>query len=151
MDEKMDNGPILAQMACGIMENETYATLEEKLAKLSGEMLIATIPDFTAGKITPRGQDETQATFTKKFKTEDGFIEYAEIETAQRGGSEKNALAATAKAIAILRKINALNPEPGAWTMRNGKRLKLLEAEIKDGVLHLITIQEEGQTPRRIE
>ena len=149
MDEKMDHGPVLAQKTCAIGENETYAAFHEKLAALSAEMLIATMPDLAAGKATPRAQDEAQATYTKKFTAADGFIEYAEIEAAQRGeGGSGNG--APAKTRAILRKIKALNPEPGVWTMRDGKRLKLLEAEVRNDALRLVTIQEEGQTPKRV-
>ncbi len=148
MDEKMDNGPILVQKNCSIGENETYVSLEEKLAKLSGEMLIATIPDFVAEKIKPRVQDAAQATFTKKFTTADGFIEYAEIEAAMRGNTGDSAGTLAASRV-ILRKINAFNPEPGAWTMRDGKREKLLEAEIQNSALRLTLTQEEGQTPKR--
>ncbi len=56
----------------------------------------------------------------------------------------------TEKAFALDHKIRALNPEPGAWTMRDGKRLKLLEAKIIEGRLRLIKIQEEGQKPKII-
>jgi len=47
-----------------------------------------------------------------------------------------------------MRKILALNPEPGAWTVRDGKRVKLLEAEVKGGALTVKKIQVEGGKPR---
>ena len=147
IDEKADHGPILAQEKLHIKsqngipeETISYLVLEEKLATLSAQLLIKTIPDFLAGNITSRAQDESQATYTKKFTTADGFIDEATLAAAEHGDAEK--------ANSILRKINAFNPEPGAWTMRDGKRIKLLGAEIKNGALQLTLTQEEGGTPR---
>jgi methionyl-tRNA formyltransferase len=62
------------------------------------------------------------------------------LDAATAGNSDKAEL--------ILRTINALNPEPGAWTLRDGKRIKLLEARMDSGVLKLTTVQEEGQRAR---
>ena len=47
----------------------------------------------------------------------------------------------------ITRKIRALNPEPGTWTIINGKRTKILEAELSEGKLKLKKIQTEGKKP----
>ncbi|MCK9497534.1 MAG: hypothetical protein M0Q27_01780, partial [Candidatus Colwellbacteria bacterium] len=48
----------------------------------------------------------------------------------------------------IDRKIRAYSPEPGAWTIRDNKRVKLLDAELKnDGSLKLKSIQVEGKKP----
>jgi len=51
----------------------------------------------------------------------------------------------------IFNKIRALNPDPGVFTFistKNGlKRIKLLEAEIKDGKLELLKVQPEGKKP----
>ncbi|MCL5004395.1 MAG: hypothetical protein M1170_00365, partial [Patescibacteria group bacterium] len=55
------------------------------------------------------------------------------------------------KAVEIERKIRALNPEPGVFTLRQAqgklKRMKLLEAEIVDEKLKLTKIQVEGKKP----
>jgi methionyl-tRNA formyltransferase len=143
MDEKMDHGGIYAQKSMTIAADETYLSLQEKLAQLSAETLIETIPIFYSGAIQPRKQDEATATFTKKFTTEDGFIDENDLRAAQNGNDTENARA-------ILRKINALNPEPGVWTTLNSKRIKLLEAKIEHESLKLISIQEEGQKVKRL-
>lgn len=141
MDAKMDHGPILAQEEVLFDALATsYPALEEKLAALSARLLVKTIPAFLAGTIKPRVQDESFATFTKKFATENGFVEQSELDAAIAGNSDKAEL--------ILRTINALNPEPGAWTLQNGKRVKLLEARMDGGTLKLLTVQEEGQKPK---
>jgi methionyl-tRNA formyltransferase len=138
MDEKMDHGAILAQEEISLDALTTnYFVLEEQLAKLSARLLIKTIPALLGGNASPRAQDESHASFTKKFVTDNGFIEQSELDVAIAGNSDKAEL--------IVRTINALNPEPGAWTLQNGKRIKLLEAKMDGNALKLITIQEEGQ------
>jgi methionyl-tRNA formyltransferase len=140
MDEKMDHGPILAQQELALDPIATdYETLEWELAALSATMLAETIPAFVGGTARAVPQDESRATFTKKFSTDNGFIKDVEIEEALDGASDKAEL--------IVRTVNALNPEPGAWTIRNGKRIKLLAARMERGALRLVRIQREGERP----
>ena len=94
------------------------------------------------GKIKPVPQNDADATFTKKFKTEDGFVEPDDLNAAEQGDA--------CKAVSLDRTIRALNPEPGAWTLREGKRLKLLEANVQNGILRLMVTQLEGEKPKRL-
>lgn len=139
IDKEVDHGPILAQGTWKMENDENYKGLEKKLADLGAQMLIATLPKFIAGKITPREQDHAQVTFTKKFTSEDGFVKPEDLLRAQ---SECGEIATY-----IDRKIRALNPEPGVWTTENGKRKKLLEAQNVGGKLVLKKIQIEGKKP----
>jgi methionyl-tRNA formyltransferase len=147
LDEKTDHGPILIQKQLAT-ENPiyqlSYVDLEEKLALLGAQLLLQIMPDFAAGKIIGQPQDESQATFTKKFTTADAFIEPFDLATAIDGSDAE-------KSDAIMRKINAFNPEPGAWTFQNGKRIKLFEAELNGTSLRIKKIQEEGQRVRTID
>jgi len=141
--EGVDDGPIVAESKpVSITDDDTFVSLASKLADISANLAIETVPKYVDGKITPWAQDESQATFTKKFKTEDGFVEPDYFAAAENGDAEKSA--------ALHRKIRALNPEPGVWTMKNGKRMKLLEAKLTNGKLRLTKIQEEGQKPREV-
>ncbi len=146
-DEKVDHGPILAGKDLEIEENDNYETLIQKLAELSGELLIKIIPLWLEGKIRPETQNEDYATYTKKFGTEDGFVDLEKDDS-----------------VLIRRKVRALNPEPGVWTKivpENyflirankkivGKRIKILEAEIYQGRLKLKKIQIEGEKPQNL-
>jgi methionyl-tRNA formyltransferase len=75
MDEKMDHGPILSQE---ILEPESWppkaSLLEEKLAKIGGELLASVIPEWIEGNIESQEQDHKQATFTKKITKDDALI-----------------------------------------------------------------------------
>lgn len=147
IDEKMDNGPIIAQKKLRLRNNEieriNYEELNQKLAELSGDLLVEILPHFSQGKIKPKPQDASQATSTKKFKIEDAYVDLADLTKAENIGGNL--------AMEIWRKIRALNPEPGVWTLQEiqgkQKRIKLLEAEIIEGKLKLRKIQQEGKKP----
>jgi len=140
LDEKVDHGPILASKSMSMDDRIGYEELEKRLADLAGGLLIETLPRFVTGKISPVAQDESRATYTKKFITEDAYIDEGLIKEAEKSGSG---------ATDILRKIKALNPEPGAYTVINEKRTKLLDAEIVEGKLKLLETQKEGGVPVR--
>lgn len=144
MDAQMDHGAVYAQDTITLDSLHTdYLKLEKQLAELSSKLLIEVIPKLMDGTIKPNIQDESQATFTKKFKTQDGFIDPALLESAESGDKEK--------AEYIVRTIRALNPEPGVWTMQNGTRVKLLDANIApDGSLKLSKTQREGEMAKTI-
>ncbi|MDO8574647.1 MAG: methionyl-tRNA formyltransferase [bacterium] len=142
MDEKMDHGPILEARKWKV-ENRIYFTqLLRELAELGGEMLVQALPKFLAGEIEPIPQNHEEATFTKKITTEDALISEEELKSALAGDKEM--------AIRIDRMIRALNPEPGSYTVREGKRIKLLKSEIQGEKLILKEIQEEGKKPREV-
>ena len=138
LDEGVDSGPVLAvSEPVRITPTDDFRSLAFKLADVGGKLLVETIPKFLNGEIHPKPQNETQATFTKKFKTEDGFVDANELAAAENGDPGKAAM--------IFNKIRAFNPEPGAWTMKDGKRIKLLEATVVDGRIKLVKTQKEGE------
>lgn len=115
MDEKMDHGPILAQEKIVVEPKETSQTLHQKLSRLGADLLLKTIPLYLSGKIKPKPQDEKKATYTKILSRQDGRIDW------QKSAEE------------IERQIRAFFPWPGAWTIFNGKRLKILKAKTNQG------------------
>lgn len=137
MDEKTDHGPVLANSRWQMANGENYEFLLKKLAEIGTELLIATLPKWLAGKIKLVQQDESLASYTKKFITEDGFVDLEKDDS-----------------VIIERKIRALNPEPGVYTYMDlpgkKKRVKLLEALLKDGKLFITKIQVEGQKPKNV-
>ncbi len=144
VDALVDHGPVLSEkkLESYDIDSITYPALHDALAKLGANMLIHLIPKIGKEQMTLSPQDESKATFTKKFMTEDGFIDETDLEEALMGNKEK--------AVIIDRKIRALNPEPGVYTIRKGERTKLLEAELRGSALILKTIQIAGKTPQRV-
>ena len=133
IDEKVDHGPIVSSAQCQVSSEDTYATLEEKLAKSSVDLILNTLPQWLADEIQPRPQKESEAAYTQKFSAEDGLVDL-------KNDNPKK----------IWLKIRALNPEPGTWAMvklENGRelRLKLLKADFSGNQLQLKTVQPEGK------
>lgn len=135
MDEQIDHGPILAQRKIEGVQNMNYEELHNKLAEIGGDLLIETIPKYLKGEFTLHPQNETEATYTKKIAIEDAYVDLEKDEPKW-----------------IERKVRALNPEPGVWTLQRiqdkTKRMKILEAELKDGKLILKKVQFEGKKPQ---
>ncbi len=140
MDKQVDHGGIVSSIKYQVSGEENYETLEKKLAELAGGLLIETLPKFVEGKITPLPQDESQATYTKKFTSEDAFVSERDLEAATSGNSPD-------KALEIDRKIRALNPEPGVFSRLNGQEIKILEATLENNQLKLKKIQQPGKNP----
>lgn len=106
LNEKMDEGDILAMEKVSIFPDETAGELEARLAEIGSEVLINTISNMD--KITPRKQDHSKATYAPKINKEDGLIDWKE------------------EASIIERKVRAFNPWPSAFTYFQGKRLKII-------------------------
>ncbi len=131
MDEKVDHGPIITQFKEDIFPNDTFETLRIRLFERSAEVLAEMIEPYLRGKITPKIQDETDATYTKIVKREDGFIDL------KKDSPEK-----------IERLSRAMYPWPGIWTyLPNEKRLKILKCHLENGKLILDEVQLEGKNP----
>lgn len=74
IDEKMDEGDILAQSKMAIGPDDTREALAEKLADLSSELLLKTLPLWIEGKIMPQKQNRSQATLCQLIERQDGHI-----------------------------------------------------------------------------
>lgn len=111
VEYKMDAGDILSQAEVDIANDETFKTLHDKLAILGTHLLIDTLPKYLNNEIKPQPQDESQATYCQMIKKEDGQIDWSK------------------SAEQIERMVRAYNPWPGAYTIWNDKKLKLLEVD----------------------
>jgi len=115
MDLKMDTGPIIAiSREMAIEPEDTASALSEKLADVGANLLIQHLPKYLAGEITPRPQDEIEATYVKPIQKADGKIDWQ------------------TEAKILARKVRAYHPWPGSFTNFNGKLIKILQAEILD-------------------
>jgi len=133
LDDKTDHGAILGQERMDVSDfSWNYEGLEDTLARASANLLVRTLPLFAEGKVTPRPQDEFKATYTRKFTTEEGFVDL-------RKDNPKM----------VARKIRALNPDPGVFTFIDQKRVKLLEVrKDSDGSVIITKIQPESKKPQ---
>ena len=140
IDDLVDNGPVLKSKRHKISNRDTYESLEEDLAKAGAELLVEILPSFAKSDIPTEIQDKTLVTFTKKFETKDGYVMSDDLKNAEKDGHKE-------LAESISRKIRALNPEPGVYTVMGDVRTKLLKARLKGNKLILERIQKSGGTP----
>jgi methionyl-tRNA formyltransferase len=78
LTEKMDAGPIYCQTDFKLTGSETRIKLRETLAELGAELLVSKLGAILSGEITAKAQPETEATYTKLIKKEDGWIDWQE-------------------------------------------------------------------------
>lgn len=117
MTEWMDEGGILDTAIISIVDEETSDSLFTKFCKISGAILFQTLRKYLAKEIGIREQDHALATYTKKLTREDGQIFWTTTTASQ-----------------IHRLWQAYTSWPGAWTMYQGKRCKILDCRIWDVV-----------------
>lgn len=115
MDKEIDHGPIIQNTGYRIQNTRiTYPELSKELAILGADLIIRTVQQWFEEKIKPIPQDDSLATYCHKILPEDEKINW-----------EKSA-------IEIDRKVRALNPKPGVFTMANGIIIKIAKGHSTD-------------------
>ena len=104
---KMDAGDILLQETEELTGRETTEELEDRFSKRGAELLLRAVEEFAAGRLSPRPQDESKATYCRLIKKEDGRISW------------------TLSAAEIDRMVRAYTPWPGAFTGYEGRKVFL--------------------------
>jgi methionyl-tRNA formyltransferase len=116
MDEGLDTGDILTQQTTPITASDDAQTLHGRLAALGAALLVKTIPDYVAGKITPRTQPADAASYARKITKEDGHLDW------------------NLPARALWNRVRGLVPWPGAYTVLDAQLkkqlLKIWQAEV---------------------
>ncbi|NRG30328.1 methionyl-tRNA formyltransferase [Niallia circulans] len=107
MAEKLDAGDIISVAEVEIEEEDTVGTLHDKLSRVGSDLLAETLPKLLAGEITPIPQKDEEATFAPNLKRSDEQIDWSV------SGEE------------IYNKIRGLNPWPVAFTLYQGKVMKV--------------------------
>jgi len=101
----LDTGDILQQAEERIAPEDTAATLAPRLAQTGAELMISTLAGLKNGTITPKPQDDSQATLAPILKREDGLIDFTHTATD------------------AWNRLRGFQPWPGAFTRFRGKTL----------------------------
>jgi methionyl-tRNA formyltransferase len=112
MEAGLDSGPILSQRAEPIRDDDTAASLAERLSHLGAALLVETLPHWLMGEITPQRQDESGVTKCRLLKKEDGRIDWSR------------------SAVEIERQVRAMTPWPSAWTTWQSRQLQVKRAHV---------------------
>jgi methionyl-tRNA formyltransferase len=108
--EELDAGDILLRRELPIEPAERAPALQERLAAVGAELLVATVSGLVSGVLEGRPQDDSQATTAPLLTARDGEI------------------APTLSAREIEGRVRGFDPWPGVWVGVAGKRLRLTEA-----------------------
>lgn len=111
-DGPVDSGDMIQKRVIPIDRKETGASLFDKLAKLGGPLMLEVLDQLEAGTALYEPQDEAQVTHSKKLDKKSGLINW------------------NMEAERIERLIRGLNSWPSAYTMLEGKTLKIWEADV---------------------
>lgn len=137
MDEKMDHGPIIAQETLEIDERSWPIhgnELDTLLAQQGGELLARTVPLWIAGDIDVQEQDHEQATHCGRLDRSMGELTL-----------DPYKLPTGDEAYQALLKIRAFDGFPGTFFMHEGKRIKVVEAQLTEDKLCISRIIPEGK------
>lgn len=151
MDEGVDTGDILLVEETPIGENETAGELFDRLASLAPSLLMKTLYGLQNGTVHSRPQPAEGATYAAMLTKEDGLLDWSQSREQIRS------------------RVRGCNPWPCAYTIHNGKKLKIfccesvddipapkepvghlfakngrLYAVCGDGILHISDLQAEG-------
>ncbi|MHC5064891.1 MAG: methionyl-tRNA formyltransferase, partial [Planctomycetota bacterium] len=112
--EKLDAGDIMLVERTPIGDRETAGALRERMAELSGKVLVDALKIIEKGEDKYTPQDDSKATQAPSINKPDGVITW-----------EK-------PAIEIDRLVRAMTPKPGAQTRLGAKRFIVIEAEVEE-------------------
>ena len=106
-EEGIDNGDILLQQTCNIDKTDTTETLLTKLSFIGADCIITALDLIESNKAFFTKQDETQASYYKMFKKEDGKINF-DLSSMQ-----------------IANFVRGIYPWPGAYFEYNSQQIKV--------------------------
>ncbi|MHA7278561.1 methionyl-tRNA formyltransferase [Arthrobacter sp. MDT2-2] len=106
LEEGLDTGPVFGVMTETLEAGATSGEILERLSHSGAVLLVQTLSGIDAGRVTATPQTG-EPTFAPKLTIDDARIDWSQ------------------SAVAVRRRINAVTPEPGAWTTLDGQRVKL--------------------------
>ncbi len=112
MEAGLDTGPVLLEKRIPIEAADTTGSLHNKLSILGAKAIVEALDNLTA--LTPTPQSDEGVTYANKIDKAEAHINWDE------------------KAEKVKNHIHGLSPFPGAWTLINDERLKVLAVKMDD-------------------
>ena len=110
MEEGLDTGPVWWRQALSLSEDETSASLHDKLADLGAKGIVQTLAQLSHLSAAP--QPEEGITYAAKIDKQEALMDWS------------------LPASVLARRIRAFDPFPGAHTLRQGQPLKIWSAQV---------------------
>ncbi len=112
MEEGLDTGPMLMRREIAIAPEDNATTIHDKLAVLGGELIVTALDQLEHGSLPASPQDHAIATYAKKISKREACIDWR------------------ADAGTILNTIRAFHGWPVAYTLMNGKTIRIWDAQL---------------------
>jgi methionyl-tRNA formyltransferase len=110
MEAGLDTGPMLAREAIPIANDDTSATLTDRLAVLGARMIVDALRDGRSGQVAATPQPADGATYARKLDKREAWLDW------------------TLPAVDLARRVRAFDPAPGAAAMLGQATLKIWQA-----------------------
>ena len=107
MDAGLDTGPVLLQERIPILEDDTAGTLHDRLSGLGANLIVRALSELEAGGLRPRAQPAEGVTYAAKLDRRESRVDWRE------------------SAVAVSRRVRALDPAPGVRVRLRGVELKI--------------------------
>ncbi|MCX8019928.1 MAG: methionyl-tRNA formyltransferase [Chitinophagaceae bacterium] len=130
LKHEIDTGDILLQEKIRISKNETAGELYERMKRAGAALLLKTIKQLAEGKITPM----PQALLTENVV----------LKTAPKITNEMCRINFNKTAKEVHNLVRGLSPVPGAFTLLNGKIIKIYKTELKQDQENLSPLKKPG-------
>jgi methionyl-tRNA formyltransferase len=119
IEPSLDSGPVYGVVTEKIRPTDTAGDLLERLALSGAELLSATLDGIADGTLTPRPQPADGVSMAPKITVEQARVRW------------------DLPAPVVERRIRAVTPNPGAWTVIGGLRIKLGPVQIDQAPMPL--------------
>jgi methionyl-tRNA formyltransferase len=128
LEDAVDTGNILLQKCLPIGPDDDAGSLHDGLATLGAGVVVETVQRIEAGTLVPQSQNSALTSLAPKI-----FREQCQVNW-------------NAPAVHVHNFIRGLSPHPAAWTMHDGRLLKLYKSRVLTGrcVEHPGTVRVEG-------
>ncbi len=112
MAEGLDTGDMLLKSEVGILPNDNFETLHDKLAASGADLIVKTLDMLKDKTLIPIAQDDALSTYAHMITKETALIDW------------------TKPALDIHNLVRGLFPVPKAFTSYGGKQLKICRTEV---------------------
>jgi methionyl-tRNA formyltransferase len=115
VEREMDAGPVALMRSLEIGPDESAGELTDRIADLTADAIAEVVDGIAEGDVTWQEQDHARACLAPKIGRADAQLDWRE------------------RASALVRRVRAMAPAPGATTDANGDPLRVLAAHAEPG------------------
>ena len=107
IDEGLDTGPVYGVLTETVRPRDTAGELLDRLAQAGSQLLVTTLDGIETGTVHAVPQPAEGVSLAPKISVDEARVDWA------------------LPAFAVDRRLRAVTPAPGGWTMLHGERVKL--------------------------